>query len=190
MGQPDVNVGYRSKKNPDIEVIIQRSNEDTELLLRLVKKYDPSLIVELGYGNGGFTMAMHEAMPMAYIKSFDVRKLPLDEIMDNVSGRVSFINEDVLAGSSAVRQLLSWGNRKLLYCDNGDKTQEVLMYAKYLQKGDMLGVHDYSIQTNITHALAISSVIEEHLKYVGFEKYRHEDFEAQSLRSRLWIKKN
>lgn len=188
MEQPKINIPYVSKKNPAVEVIMQRSIEDTELLLKLVAERKPSLIVELGHGNGGFTMAMHEALPMAYIKSFDIRKIPLDVVMDNVSGRVSFINDDVLDGSSAVRTYLAWSNRKLLYCDNGNKTQEVLMYAKYLNKGDMLGVHDYSVQQSVSDALATSSSIESYLEYIGFKKHHHEDFEEKLMRSRLWIK--
>ena len=190
MQQPEINIPYRSKKNPAVEIIMQRSVEDTELLFKFVKERNPSLIVELGHGNGGFTMAMHEAFPEAYIKSFDLRKMPLDEVMDNVSGRVSFINDDILAGSSAVRTYLAWSNRKFLYCDNGNKTQEVLMYAKYLNIGDMLGVHDYSVQPGINDALATSSSIEGYLEHTGFEKHHHEEFESQLMRSRLWIKKS
>lgn len=190
MEQPEINVEYTSKKNPGVSGSIQRSFEDTELLFSLIKKHDPSLIVELGYGNGVFTMAMHEAFPEVYIKSFDIRKMPLDKVIDNVSGRVSFINDDILAGSSAVRTFLYWGNRKLLYCDNGNKTQEILMYAQYLNIGDMLGVHDYSVQQSIDDALAVSSSIENYLGHIGFEKHNHEEFESQLMRSRLWIKKS
>lgn len=190
MEQPEINIPYISKKNPDVKVIMQRSVEDTELLLKLVGKRDPSLIVELGHGSGGFTLAMHEALPKAYIKSFDIRKMPLNEVMDNVSGRVSFINDDVLEGSSVVRTYLRWSNRKFLYCDNGNKTQEVLMYARYLNKGDMLGVHDYSVQPGINNALAVSNSIEGYLEYLGFEKHHHEEFDSQLMRSRLWIKRS
>jgi hypothetical protein len=106
---------------------------------------------------------------------------------------VKFHCEDILSGESkqAVRYL--WGNyKKLLYCDNGNKVKEVLIYGKYLSRGDMLGVHDWGTEIH-TDPERVDSLWRGLNNSIDFSNLRQllDKFElvAEGKKTRLWIKK-
>lgn len=160
------------------------------LIKSIVQDARPNLIIEFGTARAGFTAVLRDAAPKAYIRSFDTRKAPqlTDEQAACFDGRVSFIQANIFEeGRGVVSNYLGWHQRKLLYCDNGDKTKEVMMFAGDLNVNDVLGVHDWTDGTPPTDAHA--TVLRPWLKERGFIPHRHEEFEVVSSTSRFWVRK-
>lgn len=110
--------------------------------LPIIQRMGVSLIVELGTSAGGFTKLLEDACPQAEIHTFDIS----DKTSPNrkfFSSKVRFYNEDVRDLNGSVLPLLRRKEKKLLYCDNGNKKKEVEMFHSYLNPGDFIGVHDW-----------------------------------------------
>lgn len=136
------------------------------------------LIVELGTFQGGFTKLLEDAMPDVEIHTFDnvnVTKSTRKYFGQNVSFHVC----DVLNDNPLVRDLLCRHERKLLYCDNGRKRQEVAMYHGCLATGDFIGVHDWG------NEIWWDDIIE----YLSdWEMYKWPTLEMVGVTSRFWRK--
>ena len=157
------------------------------LIKSIVKEIGPMLIVEFGHARAGLTAILRDAAPKAYIRAFDMRTTPQisGEQMAVFDGHVGFIQADIFEeGMGVVLNYLAWPNRKLLYCDNGDKTKEVMTFAQHLGKGDFLGVHDWTEGNPPTDAHA--KVLRPWLKERGFVPHRHGEFEKVNSTSRFW----
>jgi len=95
--------------------IIRRQREQTEFLYNYVKDLKPNVIVELGVGGGGYTVAMAQALkevnPSGKIHSYEI--LPLEsEPGDNdtrTCSRVRWMQENNLSGPKTEME-----NRKLI----------------------------------------------------------------------------
>lgn len=168
---------------------VMHTADGMELMKEILARYKFYLVVELGYAAGGLTAMIHDTLPECFVRSFDVRKVPplTDEQADAFNGRVGFIQADLLPGPDpVVLNYLRWPNRKLLYCDNGDKTREVVTYAPHLHKGDILGIHDWS-EAKLD---ASPSVLTPFLTRLGFDPYMHDEFEASESLARFFIRES
>lgn len=147
-----------------------------DLIEEIVSNFDPDIVVELGTKNGGFTEVLQESTKNeTEIYSYDNRKYPIGgKFRDNVI----FITCDVLSGPvDSIVEACCSDRKVLLYCDNGDKQREFILYTKYLKKGDMLGVHDWGTEIfyeNIKHCLE------------GFTFIRRKDFRDAGWKTRFW----
>jgi cephalosporin hydroxylase len=146
------------------------------------------LIVELGTSWGGFTVVMHEALPNAEIHTFDLfnKREPNFKWFETYTKNIRFYRDvDVLKEiNKDVANLLKQRRvHKLLYCDNGDKPKEVDLYAKYLQPGDFIAVHDYNTEY---HRDMVDK--NSHIKN-NFEPWNHEIFEKNGWTTRFWRRK-
>jgi hypothetical protein len=163
--------------------------------------FKPQLIVELGTGHFGLTAIFHETDLDIEIHSFDSvnyvdradlagkRGLTNEElaIFKNKvfeDGRVKFYVEDILKENQKVVDLLKRPEKKLLYCDNGNKVKELSMYTKYLSKWDILGVHDWGFEGVTLDDPKVKEALE------GFEYQCHVNdlFEARQCSSRFFVK--
>ena len=140
------------------------------------------MIVELGTSWGGFTILLHEALPDAEIHTFDndnPREVNYAWFEKNTKNIYFYKPVDVLIDDNeTVVNLLKMKKYKLLYCDNGNKPLEVERYAKYLNSGDIIGVHDYNAEYK-------AEEVDKHLD--AFDPYYHDILEPWT--SRFWRKK-
>lgn len=130
------------------------------LILDILDMHSAELIVELGTFRGGMTMLMHEHNTVTPLYTYDIKSMKdhwrrtpesYEHFKENVFNlNVFFRVENVLLGLFEIRSLLLMPVRKLLYCDNGNKRQEFVMYSKFLQRGDIIGVHDVGIEIHLT----------------------------------------
>jgi len=162
--------------------------------------FKPQLIVELGTGHFGMTAIFHETDLDIEIHSFDYsnyvdradlagRGLTNEElaIFKNKvfeDGKTKFYVEDILKENQKVVDLLKRPEKKLLYCDNGGKVIELELYAKYLNKWDILGVHDWGFEGVNPEDPRVKKSLE------GFEYQHHVNdlFEARLCSSRFFVK--
>ena len=141
---------------------------------RIVSEYEPGLVIELGTKNGGLTEYLQDATDSP-IWSYDIIALPLGKkFRDNVI----FCITDILSKPhNSLIELCKLNVKKILYCDNGNKIKEFKMYAQYLNKGDILGVHDWGTEINYD---AVKEVLTD------FEPYESDFFIENKLKTRFW----
>lgn len=153
---------YKSSVVPGLRVILSHEEAGFRKIQQIVKQFAPLGIIELGTWWKGLTLVLHEAAPDAFLFSFDkisVRdnnKGPMS--LDNLEKveaalnpqRVFCLIRDVLVpgGDPLVKTLLTGSYRKILYCDNGNKAQEIITYGHLLRSGDLMGVHDWGTEVD------------------------------------------
>jgi hypothetical protein len=151
---------YKSAVIPGLSVLLSHEESGFKKISEIVKQFAPFSIIELGTWWKGLTLVLHEAAPDAFLFSFDrvsVREQKKGsmslENLDKVEAalnpqRVFCLIRDVLVpgGDLLVKTLCEGNNRKILYCDNGNKVQEVITYGHLLRSGDLMGVHDWGTE--------------------------------------------
>lgn len=162
---------------------VSHKKECLPIIEKMVREFNPSLMIEFGTGKAGFTYILHQANKNAEIHSYDIKPdnpIKTESFNKNVTfhRRCDILTEEI----DEIIELLISKKKKLLYCDNGKKEQEVKMYAKYLNSGDMLGVHDWGIEVFYEN-------IYDELKYF----YQHpinNELNYMGCLSRFWIRGN
>lgn len=108
-----------------------------------LQSYKISLMIELGFWQCGFTLFLHNMHKDIPLYSFDLRDVP-EYVSKFFNDNVIFVVDDVLKEpNKRIIKLIIENKNVLLYCDNGNKREEVAMYAPYLKSGDILGIHDW-----------------------------------------------
>lgn len=149
------------------------------MIRKIVRYTNPDIIVEFGTGHGGLTYIFNDASPRSMIHTFNLNQKKVKH-RSVYNGNVFFYSEDILKEpNQKVIDILKQDGVKFLYCDNGNKIQEVKYYSKYLNIGDVMGVHDWGEE--ITY-----EDIKDEL--IGFHPIKHESFEKNGWSSRFWIK--
>ncbi len=199
---------YKSLDHPGVEVLSCTENEVFPLMQEfLTEEFDPELMIEFGFSAGGMTLCMHEAASYVPLWAYDCysifapmgkiarsMKLPVLNQVELEAYQMNFVNDcfnanvhfkkiDLLSSpKQSIINHLKIGKRKFLYCDNGDKPKEVSTYARYLNKGDALGVHDWGEEIDLSYP-----DVEEAL--FDFEDHpMNEKFIEQGLMVRIFIK--
>ena len=173
---------------------IGHSSTDVGVVQRIVREFQPAYTVELGTAQGGMTLAIHDAYKFAPIVTFDNRREYCYAVVKLIAdGFVEFFCRDVLSTECKKVVKYCWRSehKKFLYCDNGNKVKEVLMYGKYLRSGDMLGVHDWGSEIH-TDPLKVEPrwrAINEDINFFHLKQMleKFELVEAGEL-TRIWIK--
>jgi cephalosporin hydroxylase len=113
--------------------------EDLPLWTRMLDRYKPKLLLELGTWNGAFSGWLYEQTLMRDCRfaSFDIKK-PI------CFSAPWFRQTDVLTQTDKV--LSEFEHPMILWCDNGNKPREVELYAPHLKAGDLLAVHDWGTE--------------------------------------------
>jgi predicted O-methyltransferase YrrM len=149
-----------------------------------IEQYPPSRIVEIGSGNGAFTIALGLITfnLATAIYSFDIHKAP-DQDYDSLAEflRISFVQRDIFSEIEpywTVREKIGDLGVTFLLCDGGDKPREFNTFAKYLKPGDVIAAHDYSVEggwpwSEITQEQVAETVAKENL-----EPFMQEYFDA------------
>ena len=130
---------------------VSHNREDLLFIQTSTRLYRPELIVELGTMQGGLTTALHDAAPSAEIATFDIDPSRPHASFVRLLERCNHIHykrTDILGRgtNSEVLKYLAKPARKMLYCDNGNKLEELLLYAPHLMQRDLLGVHDWGTE--------------------------------------------
>lgn len=117
---------------------------------RVWAEWKPEVVqfIELGTGTGVFSKYLLNILKPQTFHTFDRLDCPDFELRPHYT----FI--DILAdgrGSKLIADLISRPGKTLLFCDNGDKPQEVKLYSPFLKPGDILVVHDWMIEIKPEH---------------------------------------
>jgi cephalosporin hydroxylase len=174
--------------------------ESVPMIKRVIKEFNPELIMEIGTAHGGLTLVFHEAAPQAELHTYD----PFRNVNTRLFGKnVHFHKAD--AFKSNLYDLCKNKKRKFLFCDGFDKKKEMLTFGPLLNSGDMLGCHDYPTRlwkdwkrgkrpTQMEQVIHpdIEKLLEdfEPLKANKlFEEKQGKDIYSNKFSDRYWIKK-
>jgi hypothetical protein len=165
--------------------LLHNKNE-YEFLQDVVKKFKPELIVELGTYRGGLALALHDTVPNAEIHTFD------SECNNEFEqDKITFHKLDVFRNSDIIIDLCKRPDRKVVYCDGGEKVKEAITFGPHLNKGDMLGVHDWGIwvHTEYDELDYIAKRFTSANDVVAFKKMLDNfEFYGSEGKVRLWLK--
>jgi len=131
----------------------------------------PARIVEIGTGYGGLTayLGLWAAVNGAHIVSFDtVGTVAETALQALVHLPVMLVHMDVLKpeGEDTIKALTSGEDAVpvLLYCDGGNKAEELLRFARGIPVGSVIGCHDYGTEVP-------PCVADFNMRDWGFSKY-------------------
>ena len=112
---------------------------------KILKEYDPQLIVEFGPYYGGMTKYFTEWCPESFIYSVDAFWLISKGDAEYFRNKnVTFmITSQLCEKDIAIPMLLTLPLKKFLFCDAAMRDHEIKRYAGYLNPGDLLGMHDW-----------------------------------------------
>lgn len=174
----------------DGDLFVQHRSEDLDTIRMLVGRYGPSHVVELGTGSGGFTALLAKVVAPAPVYTFDHVTDSMDAAQrETVLARYPNIHAtvaDLLAAPrDDVRDLVSSG-RPLLYCDNGSKQAELVLYGRLLPVGGLLGCHDFG--STEVHQSFTDLVVE---RWLGYERFGWDELLALPGGSltRFWMRR-
>ena len=155
---------YQSKYREDVRALILHEEGSFDLIQRVVKEEKFGFMVELGSLYYGLTLVLHEAnrkIPLFTFDNMDARmslhrarrrttKKDLEYLLKWGFGkRVTFVRGDIIGKKSIIlMSLVARPEKKLLYCDNGNKDREICYYGKLLNVGDVMGVHDWGLEVH------------------------------------------
>jgi hypothetical protein len=96
-------------------------------------------IVELGTFNGGLTtiLADHPISEQATITTFDLQPVAFD------NPKITQYTGDIFSHESLIRDLIAQPGHTIVFCDGGNKVEEVRTFCRYLKPGDLICAHDY-----------------------------------------------
>jgi len=129
-------------------VIIRHEQGALVFIQELIQKFDPELFIEIGTKYGGFSYLVYKTCPNVEIHTYDIDDIVNKKLFNE---KFHFYNTDSFNESSVINitKLCQDPRRKLLYCDGGSKTKEFLTFGPYLNKGDILGCHDWPAEINL-----------------------------------------
>ena len=175
---------YESIKYPGCSIFTKHGLDYLPLIFETIKKHGSKLFIELGTFQGGLSLALKEHFDDITIHTFDHKNFMNEQIRNLFDDdRVTFHQEKLLGVENEVLvHLLSFNYniKKILYCDNGNKTFEIKTYAKYLNSGDLIGCHDWLAEVS---PLAVYDALSP------FIPFNEEVWFDSMLLSRFWIKK-
>lgn len=152
---------YHSRFHEGLKTVVVHEQNSFSILNSFLLAEQFKLIIELGTFYCGVTALFHETDRNVEIHTFDrwdlmknIKKahlpITLEELAEFKSKvfneNVHFHIENILAEPKSLVELLKRPEKKFLYCDNGNKAKEIIMYSKYLNIGDSLGVHDWELE--------------------------------------------
>ncbi len=199
---------YRSRKVADRAIRVLHQPGASDLIYEVAKEHAPDLIVEIGTGNGGITLALHEVCPEAEIHSFDIYNDPsgssyVTPRQEQFTAGFAYRYPPELVGEPTPRawyganvhfhkadadgedclglkELLEQNVRKFLYCDGGQVAIEAGLWAPLLRPGDLLGLHRWGLEFHETGEAALTAM--------GFCRHRWDLFEPKGYMTRFWMR--
>ena len=112
-------------------------------LLESLKKEKFDLVIEIGTQEGGFALLAKKFLGCE-VHTWDVLEWePVSMKRHQFQQNDIFYHIEDCFESPAMMEILSYDRKKILLCDGGHKANEFTYFAKYLNKGDFIGCHDF-----------------------------------------------
>lgn len=105
------------------------------------REHPPVTIIEIGTLHGGFTYVLreHDVSRHAHIHTFDIVSLP----QPSLAATSFFLGDCFVDQHDRIASLVSAEGRCFLFCDGGNKAQEVRTFCAFMKPDDVILCHDY-----------------------------------------------
>jgi len=171
------------QKVGELDVKTSHEIQGLPIIRGLLLEFQPELIIEFGTLKGGFTYVLHSTLPDVELHSFDIKhRVAQKRIEKYMNENVHFHTCDILTRPLPIdlKDLCKDSRKKLLYCDNGNKQREIELYSGLLNKGDIIGCHDFGKEVFWEN-------IEKYL--LTFKPHSvNIELEDKNCMSRFWVK--
>jgi len=135
-------IGFEYKGIP-----VSQQKASIPLIVNIVTEFNIKNIIELGTLYGGSSVILKDSCPDINLYTFDKKDLRHNIVKKRKD--IIFYKEDILKKdqpSPNVIKLLEYPEPAILFCDNGNKKEEVRTYTKYLKHRDIIGMHDWGTE--------------------------------------------
>lgn len=133
-------MGLRMQQHPDALNVL------TTFLKMVEKNGRPKRIMEIGTGSGGLAvmLAVYCHLESIPFHTIDIEQSRTHEILYKLGADVSVA--DIWQDPSFTRwkYLAGKPGRTILFCDGGNKKQEVISFSRVMKTGDFILAHDYA----------------------------------------------
>lgn len=169
---------------------LQQRKEVMDVFPLLLNNIKPKRIIEIGTGCGGLTMFLRDLLPASSdIFSFEILGRHYHEALKE--NNINLYYENIFKDRTDWSDFLlkeEWESifniiPKIVICDGGHKRGEFNGLAKYLNKGDIIMLHDYSTDRETFEALNVWNWLEceySEIKTVcesyNLEPFMHKEF--------------
>ncbi len=129
-------------------VHIGHTKTEVNYLLGVMQHEEIRSFIEIGVHAGGLADTVHELVDH-YLGIENNESIILSEVKNRIgrNPNAEFLYTNAWT-SRTILKTLKWMKLRrpsFLYCDGGDKTLELTLYAENSQPGDLVGVHDYGV---------------------------------------------
>ncbi len=125
------------------EIRLGHTWHEVDVIKRIIRKEDPEWFIEIGVHEGGLSkLLIPEYIDMHYLG------IELDTSLTREIVKQTYrdFGHELLGLNCFDINLLSRVAklpRKIIYCDGGNKSQELMAYKHCMQKGDLIFTHDF-----------------------------------------------
>lgn len=120
---------------------------------KLIKEIKPELIIEIGTGQGGFSIFLNDLTTRLKLKckqiTYDINNnndiiLKYNQTTNNT---IEFHIKDIFDDIDYLTELINSSGTTLILCDGGNKVKEFQTFSKLIKKDDFIMGHDYAETT-------------------------------------------
>jgi cephalosporin hydroxylase len=147
---------------------LQQRQEVLDIFPTLIKNILPKRIIEVGTGHGGLTMFLKDLLSNdGEIYSFDIIETEFHKPLKEGGVILNYKNifKDEVKDWNCYELKNEWEylfniTPKIVICDGGHKKGEFNGLAKFLSKGDIIMLHDYSTDKESFNSLNVWNWLE------------------------------
>jgi len=166
-------------------VAVGQRREAFVVLGEIIEDYQPELIVEIGYWNGGLSLFLSD-LEVCPVYSFDINK----DRVSNKPENLNFLIRDCWSQETKdFIHALSENKKTLWLIDGGDKQKEFNFYCDIVKANEIIMTHDFAPDLEGANYLKQNNIWywwESKLEGLDLTNFRkHDDFES-IWKSTVW----
>jgi cephalosporin hydroxylase len=179
---------YESKNTKGLKVLACQEKVNFDIMGEIVEEEKPEMIIEFGSMFYGMTLFFHELDLSMQIESFDLCDPRLKRVLSRSRGKVKPADLDRIESvfspnvhlhrgnifledaKQPIRKLAHSSKKKIMFCDNGKKPMEVKMYGVFINRGDIMMVHDWPYEIDYHDIWEELKLFEPHPANFDFRK--------------------
>lgn len=124
-------------------VRIQQTWSALFVLEQVIAEERPMRVIELGTGFGALTLFFSMFRFVDKVHTFDNKVESLTYATNILFSKENIFESHV---KDKIRSLIGRQGKTFLFCDNGDKASEFILFAPSLKSGDIVFVHDWNVE--------------------------------------------
>lgn len=114
----------------------------------LFRNYEFNRFLEIGTWKGGFALYLKILCDSrgADFYTFDIKPYEDSNTKKKFKFEKTFYQWDVFEKSEVIKNIIKKEGRTILFCDGGDKREEIRVFSSALKPSDIIVVHDWGAE--------------------------------------------